>query len=99
MYAEFRRESPAFQRTPDRVAVKLPASSPPLLFQPELAVKLVPSILLILSLTSVVAQAADAPAAAKPNVIYFIIDELGYYEPAFMGNPNIQTPHVDKMAA
>lgn len=36
---------------------------------------------------------------SKPNVIYIMADELGYYEPAFMGNPNIRTPHLDKMAA
>jgi len=38
-------------------------------------------------------------ADARPNVIYIMADELGYFEPAFMGNPNIQTPHLDKLAA
>ena len=37
-------------------------------------------------------------AEARPNIVYFIIDELGYYEPAYMGNPHIQTPNVDRMA-
>jgi arylsulfatase A-like enzyme len=41
--------------------------------------------------------AADAPA--KPNIVYIIIDELGYYEPGFMGNPNIQTPQIDRLTA
>ena len=36
---------------------------------------------------------------AKPNVIYLMADELGYYEPAFMGGKNIQTPNLDRMAA
>ncbi len=40
-------------------------------------------------------DAADAP----PNVIYLMADELGYYEPAFMGNPNIKTPNLDKFAS
>jgi len=40
-------------------------------------------------------RAADRP----PNVIYIMADELGYYEPAFMGNPNIQTPNIDRLAA
>jgi arylsulfatase A-like enzyme len=48
-----------------------------------------------LNLTS----AAEAAGADKPNVIYIIDDELGYYEPGFMGNPNIQTPNLDRMAA
>ncbi len=38
-------------------------------------------------------------AARKPNVIYIIDDELGYYEPGFMGGVTIQTPNIDRMAA
>lgn len=38
-------------------------------------------------------------AEQRPNVIYLIDDELGYFEPGFMGNPNIQTPNLNKMAA
>jgi arylsulfatase A-like enzyme len=50
------------------------------------------------------AQAGTAPAGAaqagkKPNVIYIMADELGYYEPGFMGGLNIKTPHLDKAAA
>ncbi len=37
-------------------------------------------------------------AASKPNVIYLMADELGYYEPGFMGGQNIQTPNLDRMA-
>ena len=35
----------------------------------------------------------------KPNIVYVMSDELGYYEPGYMGNPNIKTPNVDRMAA
>ncbi len=38
-------------------------------------------------------------ADQKPNVIYIMSDELGYYEPAFMGNPNLKTPNLDKFAS
>ena len=44
---------------------------------------------------------ASAPvvgAAAKPNVIYIMADELGYYEPGFMGGKTIKTPNLDGMA-
>ena len=34
-----------------------------------------------------------------PNIVYIVADELGYYEPGFMGGKNIQTPQLDKLAA
>ncbi len=37
-------------------------------------------------------------AAERPNVVYIMADELGYYELSCMGNPHIQTPRVDRMA-
>ena len=42
---------------------------------------------------------ATSSLSAKPNVIYLMDDELGYFEPAFMGGTNIQTPNLDRMAA
>ncbi|QDV25535.1 arylsulfatase [Aureliella helgolandensis] len=33
-----------------------------------------------------------------PNIVYIMADELGYYEPSFMGGQNIQTPNMDRMA-
>lgn len=38
-------------------------------------------------------------ADARSNIVYIMADELGYYEPGFMGGKNIQTPNLDKMAA
>ncbi len=43
--------------------------------------------------------AALLAAAPTPNVIYIMDDELGYYEPGFMGGRNIQTPNLDRMKA
>ena len=62
---------------------------------------LIPMIVATLLLSPLLALKAAEPteAKSKPNVIYIMIDELGYYEPSFMGNKNIQTPNVDKMAA
>ena len=45
------------------------------------------------------AFSAEAPERRKPNIIYIMSDELGYYELSCMGNPNIQTPNVDRLAA
>lgn len=56
--------------------------------------------LILLPLAFAAAGNATQAAPARPaNVIYIMADELGYYEPAFMGNPNIQTPNLDRMAA
>ena len=38
-------------------------------------------------------------ATAKPNVVYIMADELGYFEVGFMGGKNIQTPNLDRLAA
>jgi arylsulfatase A-like enzyme len=38
-------------------------------------------------------------AGNPPNVVYIMADELGYFEPSFMGNANIQTPQLDRMAS
>lgn len=37
--------------------------------------------------------------AEKPNIVYIMADELGYYELSHMGNPHIKTPNIDRMAA
>lgn len=51
--------------------------------------------LILSSLTT----SAIATAAEKPNIIYMMVDELGYFEPGFMGGETIQTPTLDRMAA
>ena len=55
------------------------------------------TVLLLASLMS--SRAADNARPRKPNVIFIMDDELGYYEPGFMGGQNIKTPNIDRMAA
>jgi arylsulfatase A len=39
------------------------------------------------------------PAAdKKPNIIYIMLDELGYFELSCMGNKYLKTPNIDRMA-
>jgi arylsulfatase A-like enzyme len=42
---------------------------------------------------------ANAADSRPPNIVYFIIDELGYYESSFMGHPEHRTPNIDRLAA
>ena len=43
--------------------------------------------------------ARAAGPARKPNIVYIMSDELGYFELSCMGHPNHRTPNVDRMAA
>ncbi len=40
----------------------------------------------------------SAMAAEKPNIVYIMADELGYYELSCMGHPHMRTPNIDRMA-
>ena len=35
----------------------------------------------------------------KPNVIILLVDDLGYMDLGFMGNTDVQTPNIDKLAS
>ena len=56
------------------------------------------SALMKLSILFLIFAALHRADAAKPNVIYIMADELGYYEPGFMGGKTIKTPNLDRMA-
>jgi arylsulfatase A-like enzyme len=63
---------------------------------------LVPLLVASAAGTSAAAPVPERPAALagrRPNVIYVMADELGYYEPGFMGGQTIRTPVLDRMAA
>ncbi len=51
------------------------------------------AVIIVISLTS------SKPAKKqKPNIIYIMLDEMGYFEPSYMGNRKLETPNIDKMA-
>ncbi len=45
------------------------------------------------------ARGADAEPPARPNIVYIMADELGYFELSCLGNPHLKTPRLDQMAA
>lgn len=59
------------------------------------------SIFLILSFCCfanlAIAQPVPQPEA-KPNIVYFLIDDLGYADCGFNGGTDIRTPSIDKLA-
>ncbi len=50
------------------------------------------SLLLLLALCPLLC------VAAKPNIVYFLIDDLGYADCGFNGGKDIRTPNIDKLA-
>ena len=40
-----------------------------------------------------------AAAKEKPNIVFIIVDDMGYYDLGCYGSKTIQTPHIDRMAA
>jgi arylsulfatase A-like enzyme len=40
-----------------------------------------------------------ASPSDKPNIVYIMLDEWGYFEWSAMGHPILQTPNIDKMAS
>lgn len=54
---------------------------------------------LALSILALIHVANAATAADKPNIIYIMMDEWGYFEWSAMGHPILQTPNIDKLAA
>lgn len=55
-------------------------------------------LLLPLLLALVVASSGPVRAAEKPDIVFFLIDDLGYADCGFNGGKDIRTPHIDALA-
>ena len=54
-------------------------------------------IAILFLMVSSVLMAGDAPPQ-KPNIVFFLIDDLGYADCGFNGGQEIRTPNIDKLA-
>ena len=56
-------------------------------------------------LATCLANLPTAPAvaaqgdAARPNIVFIFIDDMGFADPSCFGNPHVKTPHIDRLAA
>jgi arylsulfatase A-like enzyme/dienelactone hydrolase len=48
--------------------------------------------------TAVPATPGKAARSAQPNIVYFLVDDLGYADVGFMGSRDVRTPHIDRLA-
>jgi arylsulfatase A-like enzyme len=56
-------------------------------------------LLLPLGLLLLAIPPVSAAAGARPNILFILADDLGFADVGFNGAKDIQTPHVDKLAA
>lgn len=62
--------------------------------------------LILLLIASAAAASADSPEPAdnsstqttRPNIVFFLIDDLGWKDVGFMGSTYYQTPNIDRLA-
>lgn len=53
----------------------------------------------MLRLLTLILLTASLHASAPPNIVYIISDDHAWTDYGFMGHPQIETPHLDKLAA
>lgn len=56
------------------------------------------SLLCAFAALACAAPAADAGSPAKPNIVVFLVDDLGFGDIACHGNPIVKTPNIDAFA-
>lgn len=55
-------------------------------------------MLCCLTLLPALVISSAVAAAERPNFVFIMADELGYFELSLMGHPHIRTPNIDRLA-
>ena len=58
----------------------------------------VPLLLSLVSVHATSLDGAEIDVPSKPNIVYFLIDDLGFADCGFNGGFDIRTPNIDKLA-
>jgi len=53
----------------------------------------------VLGLSAVLAMLLTSPVAASPNVVFFLVDDLGWRDVSYNGSSFYETPNIDRLAA
>lgn len=53
---------------------------------------------MIIRILALLAAVPAVFAAEKPNIVYVMLDEIGYYELSLMEHPEMKTPNIDLLA-
>lgn len=61
--------------------------------------KILSTIIMLASMAFGSAQSSLAANHAQPNVVFFLIDDLGWEDVGFMGSTFYRTPRIDQLAA
>ena len=57
-----------------------------------------PAMRFLIATFLVLGAAAVEAQQSKPNILFILIDDLGWMDIACQGNPNLHTPNIDKLA-